>query len=156
AESTNDIHTKTNALVQNSVLNASGNVSITADASSADVGRTLTPSGGIAAFTTGLDDAATTDLLDADRTISGTVYKEGTPDPTDVPADNTFKTTLRGQLASAGFTLSSDPNDLAVTIRKYDTKDTSDTADDTGVELSVTDRKSGITLVLVKDSLGNF
>src|SRR5205814_2502217 len=73
---------------------------------------------------------------------SSDLYEEGTPDPDDVNADNTFKSTLRDLLDTAGFELSTDPDDLAVTIRKVDTKDTSDTDDDTGVEWSVTDRKS--------------
>ena len=153
AESTNKIDTKTNALVENSVLIASGDVTITSNASSAAGSETLTPVGTVAAFTAGLDDAATTDLLEADKTIGGTVYKEGTPDPTDFNADNVFKTNASNRLASAGIKLSTDPNVLAVTIRNVDTgANPTDPDDDTGVEWSVTDRKSGISVILSKDA----
>ena len=157
AESTNKINTKTNALVENSVLTANGDVSITSDASSAAGSKTLTPVGD---FTAGLDDAATTDMLEHDIFSSGTlVNAEGTPDPADVNADNTFKTTLRNQLALSpvDINLSTDPNDLAVTIRKVDTgADSTDPDDDTGVEWSVTDRKAGISVIISKDVSGNF
>lgn len=156
AESTNRITTKTNAWVQNSALTASGHVTITSDAGSAAGSEALTPMGD---FTAGLDDAATTDLLEYDTTIGGIVYKVGSPDPTDFAGDNTFKTILRNQLARSpvGIELSTDPNDLAVTIRKVDTgADPIDPADDTGVEWSVTDRKSGTSVIIAKDTLGNF
>ncbi len=156
AESTNRITTKTNALVQNSVLTASGHVTITSDAGSAAGSEALTPVGD---FTAGLDDAATADLLEHDTTIGGIVYKAGSPDPTDFAGDNAFKTILRNQLALSpvDIELSTDPNDLAVTIRKVDTgADPIDPADDTGVEWSVTDRKSGTSVILAKDAFGNF
>jgi hypothetical protein len=156
AESTNRIRTKTNALVENSVLSASGHVTITADAGSAADSKALTPVG---SFTAGLDDAATTDLLESDTTVGGIVYKAGSPNPTDFAGDNTFKTTLRNQLALSpvDIELSTDPNDLAVTIRKVHTgADPIDPADDTGVEWSVTDRKSGTSVIIAKDTLGNF
>src|SRR6185436_18720117 len=99
ADSTNEIHSGTRALVQNSALTASGKVTITAEAGSAAASKTLTPSGNAADFVTNLDDASKTDMLDSDLTIGSTLYKEGTPNPNDVSSDNSFKTTLRNLLA---------------------------------------------------------
>ncbi|MBS0263399.1 MAG: hypothetical protein JSS02_15765, partial [Planctomycetes bacterium] len=154
AESTNVIHSKTNALVQNSALTATGNVSVTAEAGSASPGDKLTPAVSADIFTSQLDDAAKTELLDSDTTISNVLYKKGTPNPTDYNSDNTVKTTVRNLLAQTGngIEMSTNPDDLAVTVRKVDPgASETDSSDDTGLEWSVTDRTTGKSVIIVKN-----
>ncbi|HEV3341569.1 MAG TPA: hypothetical protein VG125_14480, partial [Pirellulales bacterium] len=158
ANATNVILTKTNALIQNSSVTSHGNVDITANASSAIPPASLsvpstytsltkttaagasTPGG--SAFAADLDYAGQTHSLlnNETDTVSGQsqTFSAGTPDP-----DVVFLTKLQSMLAGAGFTLSTNPLDLAVTIRKA------------GTEWSVTDRSSGITLTIV-NSNGTF
>ena len=164
ANATNVILTKTNALIQNSSVTSHGNVDITANASSAIPSARLTvPSTytsqtkttaagastpGSSAFAADLDYAGQTHKLASAETdtVDGQsqTYAAGTPDP-----DIAFLTQLQSMLAGAGFTLSTNPTDLAVTIRKQDSHGN-------GTEWSVTDRSSGISLTIVMNSDGTF
>ncbi len=83
---------------------------------------------GSSAFAADLDYAGQTHLL-----------ANNEPDP-----NVAFLTQLQSMLAGAGFTLSMNPMDLAVTVQNA------------GTQWSVTDRSSGITLTIAKQSNGTF
>ena len=172
ADAINIIDTKANAFLESSTLTSTnGDVTIKSDTSPATGSETLTPVNSLdlnddddtddlgesVGFTAFLDDAATIDLLDADETIGGTEYKAFTPDPRDFEDDNIIKTALRNNLSNINIEMSSDPNDIAVTIRKKDSNGTPVIeSDDTGIEWSVTDRSTGLSVIIVKDIFGNF
>ena len=153
ANATNVILTKTNALIENGAVTAHGDVDITANASSSSPSASLTvPSTytsltkttgastpGASAFAADLDYAGQThDLANNETdTVNGQrmTFKAGTPDP-----DIAFLTQLQSTLAKAGFPLSTNPLDLAVTVRQP------------GAEWSVTDRSSGMTVTIALNS----
>ena len=153
ANATNIILTKTNAQIQDSAVTSHGDVDITANASSAIPSASLTvptnyksltnttaagaSTPGAKAFAADLDYAGQTHLLANDETDTvfglSITFTKGTPDP-----DFKFLTNLQSMLAGAGFTVSTNPLDLAVTVRTA------------GAEWSVTDRSSGTTLTITE------